>query len=271
VIPTFRLDVANLSVARGGADILRNVSLSFCSGELVAVLGPSGSGKSTLLRAMNGFCPGKGRVFVFGRNLYDEMDALKQKIGFVPQDDVLHPSLSVDKTLLYAADLRLPVETKEEERKTRVADVLRDVELQDRRQVKVKNLSGGQRKRVAIAVELLAKPPLFFLDEPTSGLDPALEEKMMSLFRSLTAPDRLTLVTTHILASLQLVDLVVIVAGGRLVFVGPPKEAKPFFGAEELADIYRKVGETPTAEWARKLEASSLYKTFVLDRLGGRA
>jgi ABC-type multidrug transport system ATPase subunit len=120
---------------------------------------------------------------------------------------------------------------------------------------------------VAIAVELLAKPPMFFLDEPTSGLDPALEEKMMSLFRALTGPERLTLVTTHILASLALVDLAVIVAGGRLVFVGPPKEAKPFFGAEELADIYKILSRDKPADWARKLESSSLYRTFVVDRL----
>ncbi|MBI2373238.1 MAG: ATP-binding cassette domain-containing protein [Deltaproteobacteria bacterium] len=264
----YRLDVRSLAYEAGGKKLLHDVSLSVESGQLIALLGPSGSGKSTLMLSMNGFRPAKGRVELCGRDLYAQFEKLKTLIGFVPQDDIVQPSLTVDRTLFYAAELRLP-ELSSAERKTRVSEVIDAVELSERRSVRVKKLSGGQRKRVSLAVELLASPPLLFLDEPTSGLDPALEEKTMALFRRITTRDRITVVTTHVLASLDVVDRAIIMSAGRLVFVGPPSEAPAFFGVTEKAAIYRVLGEAKA--WEEKFRASSLYREHVLAPLSSPA
>lgn len=263
----YRLDVRAASVTAGDVKIVRDVSLSLQSGELVAVLGPSGSGKSTLLRAMTGFRPGQGRVHLCGRDLYADFEELKTLVGFVPQDDVVHLGLTVEKTLDYAAQLRLHAEMPDVRRQAVVRSVLAQVELTDRAGVRVRNLSGGQRKRVSIAVELLAQPPLLFLDEPTSGLDPALEARTMQLFRGFTGQGRLTVVTTHVLASLDVVDLVIIVSRGRLVFVGPPADAPAFFGVADLPSVYRVLSKDSPDEWARKLLAAPTYRQHVIDRL----
>lgn len=252
----------------GGARILSGISLAFFGGELVALLGPSGSGKSTLLRALNGFRPAEGKVRVQGHDLYARFEDFKTRIGYVPQDDVLHRSLKVDKALRYAARLRLP-SAPSERIDAEVRMVARQVDLTERLSVRIRNLSGGQRKRVCIAVELLGRPPLMFLDEPTSGLDPALEAQMMGLFRRLTGPERLTVVTTHVLASLEQVDVAVMLAKGRLVFVGPPRAAPGFFEVEDLPAVYRLLSSADAAGWARRFEGSLLYREYVLDRLGG--
>lgn len=261
------LSAANLSVEIGGTQLLKGLSLAFRAGELVALLGPSGSGKSTLLRALNGFRPGQGRVQLAGRDLYENFEALKTNIGYVPQDDVLHVALPVQRALRYVARLRLP-EAESERLEHEVRTVLKQVQLTDRAGVRIKNLSGGQRKRVAIAMELLSRPPLMFLDEPTSGLDPDLEDKMMALFRQLTGPGRLTIVTTHILASLAMVDAVVVLAQGHLVFVGPPGEVADFFEVDDLPSVYRALSKGDPRRWARKLEGSLSYQQWVLQRLG---
>lgn len=254
----------------GGARILSGVNLALEGGELVVLLGPSGSGKSTLLRALNGFRPAEGRVRVDGRDLYAEFEALKTRIGYVPQDDILHRSLKVEKALRYAARLRLRgAEADRLEHEVRT--VARQVGLTDRLGVRIRNLSGGQRKRVSVAIELIGRPPLMFLDEPTSGLDPALEAQMMSLFRQITGPERLTVVTTHVLASLEHVDVAVMLAQGRLVFVGPPREARDFFEVEDLPAVYRLLSEADAGRWARRFEGSAWHRRWVLDRLeGGR-
>lgn len=262
----YRLDVRQMSFDAGSTRILHNVSLSIRSGELVALLGPSGSGKSTLLTSMIAFRQGTGQVELCGRDLRENIESLKTLIGYVPQDDILHRSLTVKRTLEYAALLRLPNETKEI-RRSAVSAVMSQMELTERAHVKVKSLSGGQRKRVSIAVELLARPPLLFMDEPTSGLDPALEERTMRLLRTLTQGNRLTVVTTHVLASLDMVDLALIVCKGRLVFVGPPKEAPAFFDAPDLPSVYKRLSTSRPEEWANKLQGSSYYASYVQARL----
>jgi ABC-type multidrug transport system ATPase subunit len=262
------LSARGLSVKVGAAALLSGVNLCFRAGELVALLGPSGSGKSTLLRALNGFRPGEGRVRVAGRDLYQDFEALKTWVGYVPQDDVLHTSLTVERALTYAARLRLGA-AGEDRVPGAVSGALREVELTERRKVRIRNLSGGQRKRVSVAMELLSRPPLMFLDEPTSGQDPALEGQMMALFRRITGPERITLVTTHVLASLEAVDLAVMLARGRLVYVGPPYEAPAFFKARDLPAVYRALAEGDAAAFARRLEASALYREHVTARLEG--
>jgi ABC transport system ATP-binding/permease protein len=262
-----RLDARGLTVVRSGQTILRDVSLGLRGGELVALLGPSGSGKSTLLTALIGFRRAKGLVKLDGRDLYSSFEELKRSIGYVSQDDVVQPSLTVERTIHYAALLRLDPKMPEPLRRATARSVIEQMELDDRATVRVGKLSGGQRKRVSIAVELLAKPPLLFLDEPTSGLDPALEEKTMHLFRTLTTPDRLTVVTTHVLASLDVVDLLLVMSRGRLVFIGPPREAPGFFSVNDMPAIYKTVAATPAESWESKLRGSALYREYVLERL----
>ncbi len=258
----YRMDVRGLGVRIGGAQILSDVDLSLKSGELVVLLGPSGSGKSTLLKAMIAFTSAQGKVQVCGRDLRENFAQLKRLIGYVPQDDILHGALRVQTALRYTAKLRLDGDSDE-----RVQDVLTQLELTDRRRVRIKSLSGGQRKRVAIATELLAKPPLLFLDEPTSGLDPALEEQMMRLFRALTDEGRITVVTTHILASLELADLAVIVVAGRVVYVGPPSQVLDFFEVPDITQMYKLLAKTKPQRWVTKLQASAQYRSLVTARL----
>lgn len=261
-----RIDVRNLGLSIGGTRILDDVSLSLESGELVALLGPSGSGKSSLLKAMTGTLPAVGRVELCGRALFQELEEMQRLIGYVPQDDVLHRTISVEKVLRYSAMLRL--ESLDDARiDAEVERVLNAVDLAARRDVRVKSLSGGQRKRVSIAMELLAEPPLMFLDEPTSGLDPALEEQMMDLFRALTGPDRITVVTTHVMASLDRVDLAVVLAKGRVVYVGPPADLTAFFDVDDLADVYRRLSKEGPSRWVNRFGASAAYRTYVAARL----
>jgi ABC-type multidrug transport system ATPase subunit len=271
--PRYRLDARGLSYQVGPATILSDVSLSLRSGELVALLGPSGSGKSTLLTTLIGFRRGTGRVELSGRDLYRDFEALKTSIGFVPQDDVVPSALTVGRTLEYAALLRLPPELPEGAREKAVRAVLAQVELSDRAEVRIRSLSGGQRKRVSLAVELLAEPPLIFLDEPTSGLDPDLEDKSMAVFRRIADQDRLVVVSTHVLASLDKVDLAIFMCKGRLVYVGPPTEAAAFFEVPDFPSIYRCLAAADPELWMRKLRGSPRYRELVLGRLqaeGGR-
>ena len=183
---TRALRVENAGVARGGTRILHGIDLTLHPGEMCALIGPSGAGKSSLIRILLGLWePDGGRVALGGRQV-DEVGAL----GYVPQDDALHRGLSVRKELTYAAELRMPGAS-EEERRVRVEDVIAKVGLTDRADAKIRRLSGGQRKRVAVALELITQPPLLILDEPTSGLDPGLEAKTMSLLADVAAAGRI--------------------------------------------------------------------------------
>ena len=262
-----RLDAQELAVVRGGKKILQRVNLSFRGGELVALLGPSGSGKSTLLKALCGFSPGEGVVYLGDQELYSNFDQYRMMLGYVPQDDLVHQLLSVSATLEYAARLRLPAEMPEPLRKAKVNQILKVLELDTHKGKAVRSLSGGQRKRVSVAVELLAEPPVLFLDEPTSGLDPALEEASMQLFRTLTNSNRITLVTTHVLTTLECADLVVFMCEGRVLFVGPPQFAAEHFGVDHLLSVYKVLTPERVPEHLQRFEQSSFYREFVHERL----
>ena len=222
--------------------ILRDVSLSIYPREFVALVGGSGAGKSTLLNAMSGFAPADGRVLVNGDDLYDNFAAYRSILGYVPQDDIIHAQLPVRNALTYAARLRLPDATGAEI-DDRVGKVLAEVEMGEHADKQVGRLSGGQRKRVSIASELLAEPGLFFLDEPTSGLDPGLEKKMMYTMRRLADGGRTVLLVTHATANIDQCTQVAFMADGRLTYFGPPQEALGFFGATDFADIYTRLSQ----------------------------
>ncbi len=243
-----RIDARNLmrEVRRGGRRrlILNDVSLSIAPREFVALVGGSGTGKSTLMNALSGYDPASGgHVFVNGDDYYRNFDAYRTVLGYVPQDDIIHRTLPVDRALGYAAQLRLPADTARAEITKRIAQVLEDVEMAPHRDTLVDNLSGGQRKRVSIGAELLADPSLFFLDEPTSGLDPGLEKKMMYTLRRLADSGRTIVLVTHATANISQCDHVAFMSDGRLVYFGPPAEALAFFNVSsgDFADIYTKL------------------------------
>src|SRR5262249_38337561 len=147
---------------------------------LLAILGPTGAGKSTVMRVLTGAqAPSSGTVLYNGRSLYSAYDELRYRIGYVPQDDVLHQQLPIRRALRYAAQLRFPPDTSDAERDQRVEEVMAELGLTSRAKLAVSRLSGGQRKRTSVALELLTRPSLLALDEPTSGLDPGYERQVM--------------------------------------------------------------------------------------------
>lgn len=251
----------------GGKQILKDVSFGVPEKSLVAVIGPSGSGKSTLLKALTGYRPAnQGDVLYDNRNLYKQFAELRQRIGLVPQDDILHKELTVKKALKYAAKLRFPADTTGQEREARIDEVLRELKLDIHKEKKVTSLSGGQRKRVSVALELLTKPSLIFLDEPTSGLDPGMDRDVMQLLRGLADDGRTVLVVTHSVAELAICDkLLVMAPGGSVAYFGPPEEALNFFGYETWADVFSAFENYRDYDWAGRWKGSQHYQMYAAD------
>jgi ABC transport system ATP-binding/permease protein len=227
--------------------IVAGVGFEAGPGELVAVIGPSGAGKSTLLKLLTGeLRPSAGTVSYDGYDAYDQFDAVRLMIGVVPQDDVVHRRLTVRQALGFAARLRLPDDATRDERRVTIDGVLAELGLTEHAGTRVDRLSGGQRKRVSIALELLTSPSLLLLDEPTSGLDPALDRHVMQTLRTLADGGRTVLVVTHNLAHLGACDRVLLLApGGLPVYFGSPAGVLPHFGVTGWADVFARVIEDP--------------------------
>lgn len=244
--------------------ILDDTSLVIQPGDFVAIVGGSGSGKSTLMECMNGFNkPRPGHVLVNGRDLYEFYDELKDSIGYVPQKDIIHENLSLIGMLRYVAKLRLPENTSREEREARVKEVLAAVELTGHESTRISQLSGGQKKRASIAVELLSDPGLFFLDEPSSGLDPGTERTLMRTLRKLSNQGKTVIMVTHNTNNIHLCDkLIFLGAGGFVAYFGDPALAHSFFGLpdeQDLTDIYSMVEDNPK-KWEDKFNESFYNK-----------
>ncbi|GAA2975084.1 ATP-binding cassette domain-containing protein [Actinokineospora diospyrosa] len=236
-----------------GRNLLSGVSLDIAPGEFVAVVGPSGSGKSTLLKVMTGdLAPSTGQVTYDGTDVCGH-GAVRTLIGTVPQDDVLHTSLSARAALSYTAALRLPADTGRAERRAAVDGALSQVDLLEHADTRVKDMSGGQRKRVSIAMELLTSPPLLVLDEPTSGLDPNLDRQIMSTLRSIADRGRSVVVVTHSTDNLAWCDRILILAapGGVPIFLGPPAELRIRFGTADWAEIFEEASRHSAPEPVR--------------------
>src|SRR5262252_8556647 len=298
------INIAKIVKNRSGGGTIRlldDVGLTIQPNEFVGLLGPSGAGKSTLMDSLNGMRPAtSGYVLINNLDLYRHLDSLKQSIGYVPQDDIIHRELTVFRTLYYVARLRLSRDVSRREIDQIVNEVMDVTGLSERRDVAISQLSGGQRKRVSIAVELITKPSVIFLDEPTSGLDPATEEKIMKLFRQIAESGRTVILTTHAMENVKLFDKIVVLMRGKLVFYGKPQEALTHVGAESFKDLYDKleapieqqlaalpplppnatkgqksaykqqreqISEQVADDWKKKFQATEQYRHNVIDPL----
>ncbi|MEV8310804.1 FHA domain-containing protein [Streptomyces flavidovirens] len=261
------LDVQDLAVLvdKGRKTLLDHVSFPVGEKCLLAVVGPSGSGKSTLLNALTGLRPAdRGTVLYDGRDLYRDYAELRQRIGLVPQDDILHSQLTVRRALGYAAELRFPEDTAKSERRARVAEVIRELGLEQRASQPIHSLSGGQRKRVSVALELLTKPSLLFLDEPTSGLDPGMDRSVMNMLRGLADDGRTVVVVTHSVLSLDVCDrLLMLAPGGKIAYYGPPEDALAFFGFEQWPEAFEAFENDRDRDWAGQYRQSPFHQQYI--------
>ncbi|HVQ35995.1 MAG TPA: FHA domain-containing protein, partial [Pyrinomonadaceae bacterium] len=299
------IDITKIVANRSGGGTLKlldDVDLTIQPNEFVGLLGPSGAGKSTLMDALNGMRPASsGLVLINSQDFYEHLDSLKQSIGYVPQDDIIHRELTVYRTLHYVARLRLSSDVSNEEMDQIINEVMDVTGLAERRDVPVGQLSGGQRKRVSIAVELITKPSIIYLDEPTSGLDPATEEKVMKLFRQIAESGRTVILTTHAMENVKLFDKIVVLMRGKLVFYGGPQAALRHVGADSFKDLYdrleapieagvskllslppnatgeqkrnhklqrEQIAEQVAEEWKQRFTKTEEYRTNILEPLG---
>lgn len=250
---SLRLD--GLTVRAGGRTLLDAIELVVHPGELCALVGPSGAGKSTLMKSVLGLrSPSDGRV-----RLGEGGVSSAGPLGYVPQDDALHGVLTVRKSLDYTARLRLP-ELSEEDRMARIEETVRRVGLSERLDLRIGKLSGGQRKRVSVAMELLTAPPVLVLDEPTSGLDPGMEAHTMGLFAELAHEGRIVIVATHAMASMHLCDVVVVLVAGRLAYAGAPEGCPEWFGAADMNGIFPAIDRRAPPVWARSWQQSEGHR-----------
>src|SRR5262252_9513206 len=253
-----RIDATGAGQHAGGRQILHEVSLAIEPGELVALVGGSGAGKTTLLEILAGLrAPSTGQVTHDGVRV-DTGATPRSGVGYVPQDDIIHAEMPLRRTLQYAARLRLPAETSSEQADRMVDQTMRELGLADHRDVPVRMLSGGQRKRASIAVELLTRPATLFLDEPTSGLDPATSAEVVRLLRQLTRRGVTVVLTTHEPATIDQCDQVIFLTrNGHLAFTGTPAQARRYFGVGDLVEVYHRLASEDTPRvWAERFAAS---------------
>ncbi len=253
-------------VKAGSKVLLDHVSFPIPEKCLLGVIGPSGAGKSTLLGALTGMRPATtGTVLYDNRDLYQNYNELRYRIGLVPQESVLHTQLTARRALQYSAELRFPADVKPAERDGRVDEVMGELGLTRHANTRADRLSGGQLKRVNVAQELLTKPSLLFLDEPTSGLDPGLDKSVMEQMRDLAHDGRTVIVVTHSVDNLDTCDrLLVLVPGGRIAYYGPPEEGLAYFGQARWAEVFQAFDRYPDRDWAAEYAASPAYAQYVL-------
>lgn len=253
------VDASDIVIKRGKGKksfiTSNHVSLNIKPGELIAIIGGSGAGKSTILNCMCGYLkPTQGEVYINGVNLYQNFDSLKKLVGYVPQSDIVYDNLTLHDMLLYTAKLRLPADTTPKERENAISRAIEMVELPEKRDSLIRSLSGGQRKRASIAVELLSDPNLLFLDEPASGLDPGTERNLMQSLRNMADGGKTVILVTHSTLQLKLCNKIVFMGkGGNLCFFGSYDEALSFFGVSDIVDIYNMITDQ-AKQWSAKFE-----------------
>jgi ABC transport system ATP-binding/permease protein len=260
------LDARGLTVTLpSGKVLLDEVTFPLPERCLLGVIGPSGAGKSTLLGALTGMRPASsGSVLYDGRDLYANYAELRHHIGLVPQENILHSQLTARRGLSYAAKLRFSPDTRRQERSRRIDEVLGELSLARHASTRTGSLSGGQQKRVNVALELLTKPSLLFLDEPTSGLDPGLDKSVMELLAQLAADGRTVVVVTHSVANLANCDrLLVLVPGGKVAFFGAPADGLRHFRRDDWAEVFQDFEAAPDRDWAAAYRRSAYYARYI--------
>lgn len=265
-----RIAAYNVGKSYGSKSVLQDVSIALYPREFVGLMGASGCGKSTLMDALNGMRPAtSGQVFVNDLDLYQNFDLLRRSIGYVPQRDILHEALTVERTLFYAGKMRLPGGTSNAQIGEVVNEVIQTVGLGEQRDNAFRQLSGGQQKRLSLGIELITKPNFLFLDEPTSPLDPETTENMMMLFRRLADEGRIVVMVTHKFEKFDSMhNIVLLTKGGRLAFFGPPREALEYFNCQEPSEIYRRLHEKTPEEQTREFQRSPQFQKYVASRFG---
>lgn len=270
----FLLCVEGLGRDLGSRALLEGVTLAALSGEVVAVVGPSGSGKSTLLNAVRGGGD-RGSVRLGGEPLSAVVDRDPAVVGEVPQDDIVLPELTVEESLTLCASLRLPG-TDPAVRASAVSSLIEELGLGTMRDHRIgdvdrRGISGGQRKRVNIAQELLTPSTrVLLLDEPTSGLDPRSAADLARLMRRLADQGRVVMVVTHDLGEAlvaQVDHLLVLTPGGRLAWFGPPADACEHFHVRQPAEIFDRLADRPPEEWVDRYSSSDARRLWVDARL----
>jgi ABC-type multidrug transport system ATPase subunit len=238
-----------------GRTLLEDISIDVAPSRFVGVIGPSGAGKSSLLSILTGLsAPASGAVTVDGIPVSTGGGA--NHWGFVPQAEIVHAELTVSQALDFAARLRFSPRTPPLELRKLIIQTMSQLGLRERAATRIADLSGGQRKRVSVAVELLARPSVLFLDEPTSGLDPATEFKLMELLRDLADSGCTVLCTTHVMENVYLMDQLTVLMAGRSIFTGTPQEVRDFFGVQRLSTLYDRLEEKTPDQWIQTASAT---------------
>ena len=267
-----RVEKVVQDVASGAPkSLLSDINLAIYPGEFVAIVGPGGCGKSTLLDALNGRRPAsQGTILYNGLDLSRSFEFFKTAIGYVPQQDIVHRKISVHNALAYTARLRLPEDTSRSEIEDHIERVLSRVGLSDKLWHAIDTpapLSGGQLKRVSVAIELVANPSLLFLDEATAGQDAGTDRKMMQLFADIASDGKTVVCVTHMLENINLCKLVVVLCAGRLVYFGPPEAMNDHFRISRPSDVYSQLETAPVDSWANAYASSALSREYVTQRL----
>ncbi|HEY5704959.1 MAG TPA: ATP-binding cassette domain-containing protein [Terrimicrobiaceae bacterium] len=265
-----KVEALDIGVRAGGRTILSDVTLRIEQCSFSGILGGSGQGKSTLLNALCGINPAtSGTVLIEGQSIVDAAETRAAGIGFVPQDDIVHPELRVDEAVLFSARLRLDPRVPLRAMRHLVDETIHRLGLHEHRHKRIFQLSGGQRKRASIATELLDKPAMLFLDEPSSGLDPATEFALMKILRRLAAQDCTVICTTHVLGRAYLFDKIIFIHGGRVIFDGTPEQAYEHFQVESLDQVYVRLAEEERTgdDWAQDFKSSGPKQPSIDTRL----
>ena len=238
-----------------GKKALHKMDISVPSRSLLAIMGPSGCGKSTLLKSLNGESPPtKGKVLIFNQDLISNYEYLKTQIGYVPQDDIVHKQLTVEQSLYFAAKLRI-ANINNDDINIKIDQILSELNISHIKKNLISDISGGQRKRVSIAIELLTDPMLLFLDEPTSPLDPQTIEDFLNILKKLSENGTTVIMVTHKPEDLDYMDEVIFMAdnnGGKIVYYGDSTKYKDYFNVNNAVSVFSQISGDNSKEWVDK-------------------
>lgn len=266
-----RLVARNLRFSVPEKTIVEDINLLMKPGQFIGLIGPSGCGKTTLMMMLNGYLrPSSGSVSISGVSLYQNLQSFQGQMGYVPQDDIIHRELKVHESLYYTSQLRLGMKLSEHERQSQIDEILKTLGLQAASKTLIgtpekKGISGGQRKRVNMAQELITEPQFYFLDEPTSGLDPRSDRDVMQLLADISKRGHLVLLTTHNINTANfalLSHLIVMTAGGKLAYYGPTSGVLDYFGIKEPEEIFDVVAQTSPNTLKDRFLQSTLYARY---------